>query len=245
MIKRKIFLFFISCFLFLSMTACTPPWVLRQHPLSFLGGTWETEDKKVQFTVSFDSTRYHFGKIEIDGKYTEMIFEGSTLWMGVDGCSVEDFEKLEPTKEGIKRLYEAETFESYDWEELHGQDHYFTAKVLHSSIYEEGEMITFFRIDKTKDIMVKEFELSEYEDRWIENPTNQTLVFEKDLESIVSAAKNALEQNFENVSDKLEAYYNSRGKCWLIKGTHWLEPFVSVPHILFRTDGTVLAMWNS
>lgn len=223
----------------------------KQYPFYYPGSIWESEDGLVQINVRVFYDDYVHGTVKKDGVPVEMVFAmGIEGFSFIEGCSVEDYESMELDRYGYKDVTtptarKLDSHEYYHYEELCGQEHYFVAKIEDSSIYEEGELVTFYRIDETKEITVKTFELIDYEKKVQKHSSDETLLIsEQDLETVVSQARLALEREFGTVSDKLEFFYDWSSDCWLIKGTHWFEPFASVPHIIFQTDGRVLAIWK-
>ena len=244
----------ILCFcLFLCLTAllvsgCVPEWVLREHPISFQGATWRSEDGKVQFTVALRPGDYHHGFIEKDGILIEMLFKSSTAWNGMSGLPFEDYVAAEPDERGDKFINQqmavSGIWESYDYDEYHGSDHYFTAEVYDSCIYEKGEILTFYRVDKTKEIRVEEFELEEYEKKIKEHSCDVSFDASEDLENAFSQGTRALNEEFGESSGRIEVFYDCLSFCWLIKRNSSSKLFGSTAYIIFQTDGTVLAMWE-
>ncbi len=247
---RSIAFLLVFCFILFTMVGCVPKWTQKRNPIYYRGSIWESEDGRVQFKIDLVTKKHFFGTVERDGRPVEMIFASGYSWYGMAGCSVEDYEAIEPDELGYKYIttsvvQQTDSYEDYDFVELHAQEHYFEAEIIDSAIYEKGERVTFYRIDGTKDITVEKFELADYKKQEKEHASDQKLEnSEEDLEKAVSLARFALEQEFGSLSDQLEVFYDSRESCWLIKGTHSFELFFKVPHILFRTDGTILAMWE-
>lgn len=223
------------------MTSCVPPWVERNLPTHFLGSTWESKDKLVRFTVNLDYYEYHFGTIKKGDNLIEMVVYFPGPGLSLQACSIENYEKIEPNDYGYVSISNADEYESYDIIDEQGQDNYFTIKVENSSIYNEGEEITFYRVDETKDIEVVEFACTDYLEQIENHTSNKEVGDAKDIKSAISKAKSALEQEFGPLSDELEVYYDDGESCWLVKGT--LEHESKSPHIIFHANGNVIAIW--
>lgn len=246
----------ILCFcLFLCLTAlltagCTPEWVAREQPAAFLGSIWESEDGKVRFENGLKKglDGYWEGSIEKDGVQIEMLFQEHVN--GLQGAALEDYVAAEPDERGDKFLNQQMAVSGiwelyhYIFDELHGQDNYFTVEVYESCIYEIGQHVTFYRVDDTKDIWVQSFSIGDYERQIEKYSSDRTLATSEDIKTAISQGTLALEKKYGSSSGKVEVYYNELHSCWMIKRKPSYKLFGSTAYIIFQTDGTVLAMWE-
>lgn len=241
-IAMVIIISLISCFMVSCIHPSNDEEEEEQHPLDFLGSIWESEDKLVRFDVDLNFLSYVSGTIKKGEETIDMFFKSTSGDFGMLGWSAEEHESLKMNEYKYNQIIKLKEYEDYKLVKQRGQEGYFVAEVIHSSIYKNGEQIKFYRVDETKDIIVTYFSLKLYEDEIKKYPSTKVIGSAKDIKSAVSQARSALEQEYGTLSDDLKIYYDTYDKCWLVKGSS--KDGSNSPHIIFYADGKVLAMWD-